>query len=62
MVNDILWLHRSYYTSDGVYTEGVVGLSGCTFDLAQHVRRCVTLNPAPRPVYIELFRRSKQDA
>ena len=24
MVNDILWLHRPYYTSDGVYKEGVV--------------------------------------
>ena len=23
MVNDILWLHRQYYTDDGVYTEGV---------------------------------------
>ena len=27
MVNDILWLHRSYYTSDGVYKEGVVQYS-----------------------------------
>ena len=26
-VNDILWLHRAYYTSDGVYKEGVIQYS-----------------------------------
>ena len=27
MVNDILWLHRPYYTPDGVYKEGVIQYS-----------------------------------
>jgi hypothetical protein len=41
-VNDILWLHRPYYTSDGVYTEGVVQYSILSIDgLIQVITVCV---------------------
>lgn len=50
MVNDILWLHRPYYTADGVYTEGVsmysfMSIAGLVETAVVQVRQLGSLEP-----------------
>ena len=59
MVNDILWLHRPYYTPDGVYTEGVVQYSIMSIDglIEAAVVQRLSFGLAPQAIDVESLRK-----
>ena len=59
MVNDILWLHRPYYTADGVYTEGVVQYSMMSINglIEAAVVQRLSFGVAPQAIDTEMLRK-----
>lgn len=59
IVNDIMWLHRRYYTLDGTYTEGVIMYSIMSIEgqMAMAALQRASFGAAPAAISVEDLRR-----